>query len=36
MNINLAIAERARAFIAHLRKPQAQAIFRNAGYLPLD
>ena len=29
-------AELARAFIAHLRLPQSQALFRKAGYLPVD
>src|SRR5690606_28599652 len=26
----------ARAFLAHLRAPEAQALFRKAGFLPLD
>jgi molybdate transport system substrate-binding protein len=29
-------ADLARAFIAHLRLPQSQALFRKAGYLPVD
>ncbi|MGH8665606.1 MAG: molybdate ABC transporter substrate-binding protein [Burkholderiales bacterium] len=29
-------ANLARAFIAHLRSPQSQALFRKAGYLPVD
>jgi molybdate transport system substrate-binding protein len=29
-------ADLARAFIAHLRSPASQALFRQAGYLPVD
>ncbi|MCC7080641.1 MAG: substrate-binding domain-containing protein [Burkholderiales bacterium] len=29
-------AELARAFIAHLRLPESQALFRKTGYLPID